>query len=158
MITWNDLDEIRKDKGFSLKEASRLAGYSENAMGNVINGHTSASPKLWRALCELLGVDAPPPTVVPQRKVHEERAFVPAVTPKDVKSTFEEGKRYVIRENERYNDHVPLKYLRKEGVHHMFCGPGGWLTAWTDAQLVGKKIEEASPAPTRDATKKKPKR
>ena len=31
-------------------------------------------------------------------------------------------------------------YLRKEGIHHVSRGPGGWLTTWTDAQLVGMVV------------------
>lgn len=37
-------------------------------------------------------------------------------------------------------------FLRKEGVHHMFREVrGGWTRTYTDAQLVGKNIQEVQP-------------
>ena len=160
-MTWEDLDEIRKSKGLSRKATSRLAGYGENAMGNAINGYSRASNKLWRALCELLGVDAPQPKEAPPRKVSAAPAPKPVTEPpRYVAPTFVKGKRYEISEQSHRPDiarPVTGTYLRKEGKHHVFKGPGGWLTTWTNAQLVGKRIEEVSPAATRD-TKKKPKR
>lgn len=36
-------------------------------------------------------------------------------------------------------------FIRKDGKHHMFReARGGWTRTYTDAQLVGKKIEEVS--------------
>ena len=74
----------------------------------------------------------------------------PPVPPR---STFARGKRYEIRGSVRGSRDAsstsetfrPLvaTYLRKEGIHHVFRGPGGWLTTWTDAQLVGKRVTSA---------------
>lgn len=37
-------------------------------------------------------------------------------------------------------------FLRKEGIHHMFREVrGGWTRTYTDAQLVGKNIQEVQP-------------
>ncbi len=49
---------------------------------------------------------------------------------------FEPGRAYLVEDQQ-------LRYLRKEGKHHLFRGPGGgWLTAFTDAQFVGVTIRE----------------
>ena len=35
-------------------------------------------------------------------------------------------------------------FLRKDGIHHVFREiSGGWIRTYTDAQLIGKKIQEA---------------
>ena len=37
-------------------------------------------------------------------------------------------------------------FLRKEGIHHVFRSvKGGWTRTYTDAQLIGKNIQEVEP-------------
>ena len=39
-----------------------------------------------------------------------------------------------------------FEFIRKDGIHHMFREVrGGWTRTYTDAQLVGKNIQEVQP-------------
>ena len=171
-MTWQDLDFIRKAKGLSMSELSRMAGRDRKAFSHAIamRGHTRRTESLWRAFCAVLGVDAPFPrpslhdqvaaarlaAMARERKARElaleldvprARGEIPAPP----RSTFVRGKRYEIRGSMRgsreadasWMSHTVVTYLRKEGSHHVFRGPGGWLTTWTDAQLVGKRVTSA---------------
>ena len=168
-MTWEELDARREELGISRAEMSRRAGLSLNAWSNAMRGHIRRTESLWRTFCAALGVDAPFPRpslrdqmaaarlaeMARERKARElaleldvprARGEIPAPP----RSTFVRGKRYEIRGSVRGSRDaastsdvfrpVGGTYLRKEGVHHVFKGPGGWLTTWTDAQLVGKKV------------------
>ena len=40
-----------------------------------------------------------------------------------------------------------LRYLGKRGRHHLFVSvPGGWLTAYTDQQLIGERYRRTCSA------------
>lgn len=61
---------------------------------------------------------------------------------------FKEGHIYVIStENEqlkhRWNNECLFRYEGKQGIHYVFRETrGGWSRTYTDAQLIGKTIEE----------------
>ena len=162
--SWEELDAIRKSIGLTMAELSCLAGRQEGSFELAMQGapgHTT--PSAWRAFCAALGVDAPPPGTpmwsCPPRS-QREGAIVKALSfdasraraeiPIPPRSTFTRGKRYEIRGSMRGSREaastsdvfrpVVVTYLRKEGIHHVFRCPGGWLTTWTDAQLVGKRV------------------
>lgn len=41
-------------------------------------------------------------------------------------------------------DKTTFRYMGKDGIHHKFIeAHAGWSRTFTDAQLTGKKIEEA---------------
>ena len=71
-----------------------------------------------------------------------------------VKRTFTPGAYYMISRSRQklpvsihsrndVEEGYVFRYLRKEGPHHMFQEVvGGWLRTYTDAQLVGKFVDE----------------
>ncbi|MBQ7262718.1 MAG: transcriptional regulator [Synergistaceae bacterium] len=163
--SWEELDAIRKSIGLTMAELSSLAMRDEGSFELAMRGDPAhTTPSAWRAFCAALGVDAPPPGTpmwsCPPRSQREgailkalafDTSRARAEIPIPPRSTFVRGKRYEIRGSMRgsreadasWMSHTVVTYLRKEGVHHMFRGPGGWLTAWTDAQLVGKRVTSA---------------
>ena len=65
--------------------------------------------------------------------------------PKEISFSFIGGKKYVITDSPiKILDEVKmLVYLKKDGKHHMFRNYlGGWITCYTDQQLIGKTIKE----------------
>ena len=71
-----------------------------------------------------------------------------------VKRTFKPGAFYVVSRSRQklpvsiqsrndVEEGYVFRYLRKEGIHHFFQEVvGGWLRTYTDAQLVGKFVDE----------------
>ncbi|MBQ7155502.1 MAG: hypothetical protein IJR85_08130 [Synergistaceae bacterium] len=57
--------------------------------------------------------------------------------------SFTQCRCYVIKDTPKSEGQV-FRYLGKEGIHHKFIEAHiGWSRTFTDAQLTGKKIEEA---------------
>ena len=75
--------------------------------------------------------------------------------PKPITFIFETGRSYTIKDAKSSSnpngmispptgDWCIFKYAGKNGIHHVFTETqGGWKRTYTDAQLIGKKIEEA---------------
>ena len=71
-----------------------------------------------------------------------------------VKRTFKPGAFYMVSRSRQklpvsihsrndVEEGYVFRYLRKEGLHHFFQEVvGGWLRTYTDAQLVGKFVDE----------------
>lgn len=67
-----------------------------------------------------------------------------------IQHSFTVGDCYIISENRLPLDanilqHSILRYERKEGIHHVFREiRGKWIVTYTDAQLIGKYVEEVN--------------
>ena len=100
------------------------------------------SIKRWQCLKEVLGIDT-------------WRTPEPESIPEPVTFVFETGRSYTIKDAKSSSnpngmispptgDWCIFKYAGKNGIHHVFTETqGGWKRTYTDAQLIGKKIEEA---------------
>ncbi|MBQ7263771.1 MAG: hypothetical protein IJR14_08650, partial [Synergistaceae bacterium] len=133
-------------------------GFSELHLTRVMRGSRRGCVEIWGAVCKVLGVDAPPPPDTPSmrerrwdddagrcaRRVH---VRIDIDLPPPPTYTFTPKTRYVIHDgpsrDRSFWRPLTVTYLRKEGQHHVFRGGQGWLTTWTDAQLVGKRVTSA---------------
>ena len=78
-------------------------------------------------------------------KVKSEEPVPLPIRPQEVSFSFIGGKTYFINDTPKQSsdERNYLVYLRKEGKHHMFRNYlGGWITCFTDPQLIGKTITE----------------
>jgi len=92
---------------------------------------SSDERKAWRDFVEVLGGSGQQSKAAGNRR----SSFgLRGLSPTVKKHRFEPGKKYVIGEER-------VKYLRKEGEHHVFVSvSGGWRTSWTDMQLAGEEV------------------
>lgn len=122
---WANLRGRRKHLGLTLKELGEKCGMSPCYISELERGvyeGRKAQETQERILAVLTDLDM------------KQRAST--MWPPRPERKFEPGRAYLVEDQ-------PLRYLRKEGKHHLFRGPGGgWLTAFTDAQLVGATILE----------------
>ena len=79
------------------------------------------------------------------KSAKSEEPVPPPIRPQEVSFSFIGGKTYFINDTPKQSsdERNYLVYLRKEGKHHMFRNYlGGWITCFTDPQLIGKSIKE----------------
>ena len=79
------------------------------------------------------------------KSAKSEEPVPPPIRPQEVSFSFIGGKKYLIADSPiKILDEVKmLVYLKKDGKHHMFRNYlGGWITCYTDQQLIGKTVEE----------------
>lgn len=117
-----DLRGLRSRLGLSLRELGEECGMSPSYISELERGVYGGGEALERILAVLEGLDM--------------RQRMSTMWHSRLERKFEPGRAYLVEDQ-------PLRYLRKEGKHHLFRGPGGgWLTAFTDAQFVGVTIRE----------------
>ena len=148
------LQEYRNKRGWTIRELSQLSGVSDKQIRMYETGRELPTIRNYNKLTRVFNWKKI--TVITPRRVRKEPSiqmseeFIEsaAVTiPLNPKYEFDVGKEYRILETERevkapIKDCV-FKYEGKEGLHHMFREVSGkWTRTYTDAQLVGKKIEE----------------
>lgn len=136
MMDWKGLRKRQNDLKVSHRELANRTGYSYSTVKNAFSG--AGTEACWRRLAAALGLDVPPPpprekkNAGAQEKKEEAPAFVP-------------GGKYAVRRvavstgvAEADGKEQRLRYLRKEGKHHVFqCLAASWLTTFTDQQLIG---------------------
>lgn len=139
-MDWAGLRETRKNLGVSYQELAGRTGYSYSHVKNAMGGNSVAGGKLYNALTKALGVDEPyngPKRQGGARRPQPQKEAAPA--------QFTPGKKYTIQRVAASTGcavadegGLRLRYLRKEGKHHVFQSPSAsWLTTFTDQQLVG---------------------
>ena len=146
-MEWDGLRDARKERGMTAQRLALRAGYSLSHVKNVESGRVSGSRAFWFALMDALGMDEPPPEGTPPYRQYHRRDTEPddgwelgGATPSEWGTlsprTFEPGRKYKIGHG------GALRYLRKDGAHHVFQSAAGWLATWTDAQLAEEDIGE----------------
>ena len=149
------LKALRYTLGLTQYQMAEKIGVSEASVMRCENGYptigkvrTPAQSKI-KAFLEVQDIS---PAVIAESKLVlelEDRQ-------KSIQRHFIEGKCYKIYGGS-YGRKTPSQgatwerdcifmFLRKEGIHHMFREVrGGWTRTYTDAQLVGKNIQEVQP-------------
>ena len=154
------LRELRRTLGLSQKDMGEKIGVSAASVAAFEGGacsfsrNASVKNKIMRFLT---GEDEAQMQKLAERALEEERIR------KAVQKTFTEGKCYRIypsgnlgryggRENRStmtgsaaWEYDCIFQFLRKDGIHHVFREiRGGWTRTYTDAQLIGKHIQEVN--------------
>ena len=144
-----ELQRIRKFRQFSLRAFGYCCGISKSTVKDIEEGRQRGTKELWRRFNRILSWNFEIPSDIPEcgniklrpmrinPLVKEQRTYGPAMLPhRELKRwSFTEGVEYSI-------DEVKYKFLRKEGIHHIFMRSGfSWLTTYTDNQLVGAAVK-----------------
>ena len=155
------LKALRYTLGLTQSQMAEKIGVSEASIERCENGLTPIgkvkTPAQYKIKAFLEVQDISPAVIAESKKVLEleERQ-------KSIRRHFTEGKCYKIYGSGYSGFHGNGKasassgaswerdcifmFLRKEGIHHVFREVrGGWTRTYTDAQLVGKNIQEVEP-------------
>ena len=139
-FTPEKLQELRKKKGITAKQLSRLAGLGSTVISHYECGEYQPTDEIWERLIKILCSK----TITPP----------PEVNVKTVDFSFEVGHCYSISDiytglkhsndmNPAYGVQCVFRYEGMDGIHHRFTEiDGGWARTFTNSQLIGKKIKE----------------
>ena len=155
------LKALRYTLGLSQAEMAEKIGVSEASVTLCENGYVPTgkvkAPAQYKIKAFLEVQDISPALIAESKKV-----LGLAKRQKAIQRHFTEGKCYKIYGGGQLGSYDGRKvsassgtawerdcifmFLRKEGIHHMFREVrGGWTRTYTDAQLVGKNIQEVQP-------------
>lgn len=150
------LKALRYTLGLSQAQMAEKIGVSEASIEHYENGYTPQGKDRTPAQSKIkafLEVQDISPAVIAESKLVmglEDRQ-------KSIHKHFTEGKCYriysggcagsydrkTLSTGTSWDRDCIFIFLRKEGIHHFFREVrGGWLRTYTDAQLVGKNIQE----------------
>ena len=155
------LRALRYTLGLTQAQMAEKIGVSEASVMHCENGRTPIGKVKTPAQSKInafLEVQDVSPTAITESKL----VFGLEERQKAIKRHFTEGKCYKIYGNGQLGSYDGRKvsassgaawerdcifmFLRKEGIHHIFREVrGGWTRTYTDAQLVGKNIQEVQP-------------
>ncbi len=162
----NGLFQSRMERGITQKELSQLIDMSTRTLNDIEKHHSKPTIRTYNKLAKFFGwkiitlIQSETPN--PERsykKLEDLPPIEPVKLPEMVKFTFEEGHSYTISKTvytEGYRggnysinkvscleDGYVFRYEGKQGIHHMFREVrGNWTQTYTDAQLIGRKIQE----------------
>ena len=149
------LKALRYTLGLTQSQLAEKIGVSETSLANCEKGYTPLNevkaPAQLKIRAFLEVQDISPAVIAESKKVLglEDRQ-------KAIHKHFIEGKCYRIYEGNYHDkkntsrdtswgcvhDYI-FMFMYKKGIHHIFREiRGGWTRTYTDAQLVGKKIQE----------------
>ncbi|MBQ7220717.1 MAG: helix-turn-helix transcriptional regulator [Synergistaceae bacterium] len=143
------LRSLRKSSGLTIKKLGTLVGRSSETISSYEKGEYKPPRNVWERIQSALAGRKPklPPAPL-QPPVLEPIPDPPSFT-------FAEGQCYSVRDspnsagfyaggiNPMSGACCIFRYEGKDGIHHCFRETrGGWRRTYTDAQLVGKIIEE----------------
>ncbi len=121
------LRRMRNKAGLTQRKLAACIGYAKTTIEKYESGHRTPPPKVWRRLYECL---------------------TQAITSRQL-FTFKKSQVYQIYTSYRLGRspqdlcEYEYAYEGKRGIHHVFRErTGGWTRTYTDAQLVGKVIQE----------------
>ena len=148
------LKALRYTLGLTQAEMAKKIGVPESSVKDCEHGHAliskdkSSEQYKIKAFLEVQDIS---PAVIAKSKLFlelEERQ-------RSIQRHFTEGKCYKILGSHKgktppyslsWEYDCTFRFLRKEGIHHIFREVrGGWTRTYTDAQLVGKNIQEVQP-------------
>ena len=151
------LKALRYTLGLTQSQLAEKIGVSETSIAHCEKGYTPLgkvkAPAQLKIRAFLEVQDISPTVIAESKKILglEERQ-------KAIHKHFTEGKCYRVYEGNRNNkktlsrgtsweneDDYVFMFIHKEGIHHIFREiRGGWTRTYTDAQLIGKKIQEVT--------------
>ena len=127
----------RKELGLTQAQVSKEIKVSNTTLVDIEAGRFRCKDKTaLSSLAKLLGIPYEDVSTAAQNnsgaQVHVKklckRKFIPNLS-------------YRFQIDDVHEDKI-LRYVRKEGVHHIFQSPlGGWLICFTDRQLIGVEIQ-----------------
>ncbi len=153
------LKALRYTLGLSQSQMAEKIGVSETSVRRYENGLVplhKVKTSAWSKIKAFLEVQDISPAIIAESKLAiglEDRQ-------KGIQRHFIEGKCYKIYGGGclgSYNRNTSLQgttwerdcifmFLRKDGIHHIFREVrGGWTRTYTNAQLIGKNIQEVQP-------------
>ena len=141
------IKQRRKELGLTAKQLSQNVGLATSSVSEIERGRVRGKEETIRKLAEALGL-----SYYDIRKAQDDIEIQNLIRPNNAvfERTFKPGKLYRLELGtiKGYGtlaraEHETLRYTRKSGKHHMFKHPtGGWLTSFTDTQLIGVVITE----------------
>lgn len=144
----NGLCSSRNERGITVKELAQLSNVAANCICAYERGQRLPSVKNYNKLARFFGqgkISGSQPCTY--KKLEELPPAKPVTPTHPRKFRFEEGQSYQIGTTDK-QEKEPVKdcifcYEGKHGIHHMFREVrGNWTRTYTDAQLIGKKIQE----------------
>ena len=152
MMDRADLRWMRGERGWTQAELGRKVGVSGAHIGDIECGRSAGSLELWERLERTFDEEKFDEEEEDQEFWPEQLRIGETVHCVLKRWEFTPGKKYSFRPPTKLDDlrnlgggfgePLRLKYLRKEGVHHVFQAASGWLMTWTDAQLAEEEVEE----------------
>ena len=150
----------RNERSMTIKDLSLRSGVSPSAIHDYEKGRRKPTVDAYNKLAEILGWERLPPTPKSSKKTQPEQVYkatpidysdAPKI-PKPVEFFFSEGNTYKIYSSNAGSHYATgsswentciFRYEGKIGIHHFFREiRGKWTRTYTDAQLIGKHIEE----------------
>ena len=138
------LRRLRRERGLTQSRLAFLCGICRDVIWRYETGRRSPSFDIWERVKQVLSGKV---KSFPRRKRTAPKA--------ETANTFDLGHSYTIRSTKSGTKpagytggvHVDMmsvfKYEGKRGIHHYFRETrGGWTRTYTDAQLIGKHVEE----------------
>ena len=138
------LRTLRRERGLTQSRLAFLCCCSVNSIYYYETGRSSPRADIWERVKQVLSGKV-------KSASRQEQPAAKAVTA----NTFELGHSYTIRSGKSGTKptgyagsvHVDMmsvfRYEGKRGIHHCFRETrGGWTRTYTDAQLIGKHVEE----------------
>ncbi len=167
-ISWNEeavrningLRNSRMERGITQKELSQLSGIAITQIHEYETGYKLPPIQNYNKLAKLFGwekISNSKPYSC--KKLEDIPPAEPVKIPEATQFKFEKGHSYKISKTvytedyrggnnaknklSRLDDDCVFRYEGKQGIHHMFREVrGNWTRTYTDAQLIGKKIQE----------------
>lgn len=150
---------IRKAHGLTQTEFGEKLGVERRTVSAWENGELNPRKANINAMQSLFGQQLPSfydnGKPKGRERTHENGAalsermlsITPEKSKKLIEQTFEQGKCYHISDKSinstPSNERFYLRYEKKDGIHHFFREiRGNWIVTYTDAQLIGKNIQE----------------
>ena len=150
------LRTLRRERGLTQARLAFLCGICKDSIYEYEAGRRHPSPDIWERVKQVLSGKV---KSFPRLKRTAPKAVVVVsfekVIPANPEFEFETGHSYTIRSMKSGTKpvecsgsvHVDMMsvfmYEGKQGIHHCFRETrGGWTRTYTDAQLIGKHVEE----------------
>ena len=142
-----ELRTRRREKGLTQIRLAYLCGIREKAVYEYEAGRSNPRPDIWKRIKQVLSGEVKKFPRLEQQAFKARKAEAVYRKPE---FKFEAGHRYTVHGKSvgRYSRSPDLElevfeYVGKVGIHHCFKEThAGWTRTYTDAQLIGKKIEE----------------
>jgi len=140
-MTLEVIQQKRREMGLTLTQLAEKIGASTSYLGYIEHGDKLGSDAMIKDIALALGLDYADIRRAQGVNHHPDEELIPKIKI----CTFVPGKTYKIRALGRFGTREKLRYLRKEGIHHVFQHPvAGWRTSYTDAQLVTAQVKACS--------------
>ena len=121
-----NLRDCRKARGLSQRDLAKLSGLCECSIVHYEVGRTIPKKASWRRICEALAREVTP-------RLYKLRCG----------ACYRIKSKRSITDGQKQEVNYTFRYCGRKGIHYVFREVvGGWTRTYTDAQLIGRKIEE----------------